>query len=126
MLFYDFKPIDYQPVYLFLDQEGFYVFYALYILTTAIFNGMQKTLTSLKITMVKSVAFAIPLTLIGSMWGVNGIFIGLALSNVLAGVYASIEMRKEIRNNHVELNNTKVIEEYKGDFKRLFSRKKSN
>ena len=51
-----------------------YMFYAFYITTTSIFNGLEKTTTSLKITTVKSLLFIAPLVSIGSIWGVNGIF----------------------------------------------------
>jgi len=101
-----------------------YMFYSLYLITTAIFNGMQKTLTSLKITVVKSIVFAIPLALIGSVWGVNGIFFGLAFANVLAGIYATIPMRKEIKKNYPDLLKVKALEDYKKDVKRLFNRRK--
>ncbi len=103
-----------------------YIPYSIYLITTAIFNGMRKTLISLKITIVKSVVFAIPLTLIGSFWNVNGIFIGLALANILAGIYATIPMRKEIRKHHPALQKASVIKDYQNDIKWLLSKKKSN
>ncbi|MFT5819579.1 MAG: putative MATE family efflux protein [Crocinitomix sp.] len=99
-----------------------YAFYALYLITTAVFNGLQKTLISLKITLMKSLIFAVPLTLIGSNWGVNGIFIGLALANVLAGIYAAIIMRKEIKENHPDLKKLSAIQDYKNDFRKLFKK----
>ncbi len=103
-----------------------YIPYSIYLVTTAIFNGMRKTLISLKITIVKSVVFVIPMTLIGSFWNVNGIYIGLALANILAGIYATIPMRKEIRKHHPELQKASVIKDYQNDIKWLLSKMKSN
>jgi len=48
----------------------------------------------MKIVFVKSFGFTIPLTLIGSFYGVIRIFVGLAFGNILAGLFASYEMKK--------------------------------
>ncbi|PCI33228.1 MAG: hypothetical protein COB60_08040 [Flavobacteriaceae bacterium] len=102
-----------------------YLFYALYVITTSIFNGLKKTMISLKITVIKSIVFAIPLTLIGSLWSVNGIFYGLAIANILAGIYALIAMRKEIKGQRTELHKISALEAYKNDIKWLFQRNKT-
>jgi Na+-driven multidrug efflux pump len=94
----------------------------LYLITTSIFNGLELPLNSLKITLIKSVALSLPLTLIGSFWGVEGIFIGLALSNVLAGVYAAREMRREFVRSDSPLAKVNVWKEYGRDVKKVFRR----
>jgi Na+-driven multidrug efflux pump len=99
-----------------------YVLYGLYLITTSIFNGLELPLNSLKITLIKSVALSLPLTLIGSFWGVEGIFIGLALSNVLAGVYAAREMRREFVRSDSPLAKVNVWKEYGRDVKKVFRR----
>ena len=99
-----------------------YVLYGLYIITTSIFNGLSLTLNSLKISLVKSIAFTIPLTLIGSLWGVLGIFIGLSFSNVLAGLYAAYEMKKDFKRVGSKLAEVNIWNEYRNDLKKLFSR----
>ena len=101
-----------------------YIFYGLYLITTSIFNGLQLPLNSLKISLVKSLLFTVPLTLIGTFWGIKGIFIGLALSNVLAGIYAGHQMRKEFARTHSALADVNVWEEYKQDFQRVLGVKK--
>ena len=68
---------------------------------------------------LKSVLFTIPLTLAGSYWGVEGIFIGLSLSNVLGGIYSAIEMRKQFRRVDSSLAHVNVLQEYKNDFVRV-------
>ncbi len=100
-----------------------YIFYGLYIITTSIFNGLRLTLNSLKISLVKSLFFTVPLTLIGSYWGVVGIFIGLALSNVLAGLYSAYEMRKDFKRAGSDLAEVNVWNEYLYDFKQLLSKR---
>lgn len=84
-----------------------YIFYALYVMTTSIFNGLQQTSISLKITLMRSVVFMIPLGIVGAQFGVNGVFIGIAGANVLAGVWAGCKMRraiKEMKSSLVEVN----------------------
>jgi Na+-driven multidrug efflux pump len=99
-----------------------YIAYGLYLITTSIFNGLELPLNSLKITMIKSFLFTVPLTLIGSFWGVNGIFVGLALSNILAGIYAAREMRLHFKRSHSELAKVNVWKEYLNDLRRLVKR----
>jgi len=102
-----------------------YIFYAFYIITTSIFNGLKRTTISLKITAVKSIIFILPLVSIGSIWGVSGIFIGIALANILIGLYATKIMRKEIKINHPSLSNPNVLEDYKQDAQWVLGRIKA-
>lgn len=99
-----------------------YIFYGLYLITTSIFNGLQLPVNSLNISLVKSIFFTIPLTLFGSMWGVTGIFVGLALSNILAGLFAARQMRQEFRRMDSDLEQVSVVREYWGDIRRLFNK----
>ena len=110
--------IDYTMHYFYIIG-GSYIFYGLYIITTSIFNGLQLPLNSLKITLIRSILFTIPFTFIGSLWGVYGIFVGLSLSNIAAGLYASKEMRKEFAKTNSSLARKNVINEYLKDVKRI-------
>jgi len=67
----------------------------------------------------KTALFTVPLTIAGSFWGVDGIFIGLSASNVLAGLYSGFEMRKQFKKVNSSLANVNVIQEYKNDFIRI-------
>ena len=100
-----------------------YVFYGLYLITTSIFNGLQLPVNSLKISLVKSFLLTIPLTLMGAFWGVQGIFGGLALSNVLAGMYAAYEMRKQFRKVDSALAKVNIWKEYWQDLKGVFGKR---
>lgn len=101
-----------------------YVFYGLYLITTSILNGLKLPVNSMKISMIKSLAFTLPLTLAGSYWGVGGIFIGLSISNVLAGWYAGREMRKEFVRANSAMKDVNVWREYQKDLYGLFKLKK--
>ena len=100
-----------------------YAFYGLYLITTSVFNGLQLTSVSLKISLIKALAFTLPLTLIGSYWGIKGIFIGIAVSNILSGLYAAYQMRQHEKRISSPLQNVNIWEDYKNDFKRIFNRK---
>ncbi len=97
-----------------------YVFYGLFLITTSIYNGLQLPTNSLRITLIKTVAFTIPFTLIGSYWGVFGIFLGLAVSNVAAGLYAGHEMKKTFRKMNSPLADVSVWREYTRDLNSIF------
>ena len=111
--------ISYTSNYFYLVSLS-YIFYGLYLVTTSIFNGLKLTVNSLRISLIKSLLITIPLTLIGSFWGTHGIFIGLALSNVLAGVYASYEMKIDLKKVGSQLAQANLTKEYLNDFKTLF------
>lgn len=118
--------VDYTTRYFYFVSIS-YIFYGLFIITSSIFNGLQLPLNSMKIMLVKSIAFTIPLTLIGTYFGVTGIFIGISVGNVLAGLLAAQEMRKQLRKVNSELAKVNIWHAYKSDFKRIFSvRKNSN
>ncbi|MEM6736704.1 MAG: MATE family efflux transporter [Bacteroidota bacterium] len=108
--------ISYTANYFYIVSLSF-VFYGLYIKAAAIFNGLKLTTNSLKISAVRSFAFTIPLTLIGSYWGVKGIFIGVALSNVFAGFFASYQIRNLERKEFENFSKKNIIRDYLDDFK---------
>lgn len=100
-----------------------YIFYGLFIITSSIFNGLKLPMNSMKIMLVNSTAFTIPLTLIGSYFGITGIFIGITISNILAGLFAAHEMHKQFKKVNSALANVNIWKEYMNDFKRVFSKK---
>ncbi|MBD0402765.1 MATE family efflux transporter [Flammeovirga sp. EKP202] len=100
-----------------------YVFYGFFIMTSSTFNGLQMTKDSLKIMLIKSFAMTVPLTLIGSyFFAIEGIFIGLSISNILGGIYASIFMRKKYKEMDSDLQNAEIWQDYKSDIQGLFYR----
>jgi putative MATE family efflux protein len=103
-----------------------YIFYGLFIITTSILNGLQQPLKSLKIMLVKTLAFTIPFALLGSIMGVKGIFIGLSVSNVLGGFYAAYIMKKDLKSAQSDLATVNIFSEYKKDLMNLVRRKKED
>ena len=97
-----------------------YIFYGLFVITSSIFNGLQLPLNSMKLMLLKSVLFTIPFTLIGSYFGVEGIYIGISLGNIAAGFLASYEMRKQFKKENSKLAKVNIWKEYKNDFSDLF------
>lgn len=99
-----------------------YVAYGLYLITASIYNGLQLPTNSLKITLVKSLVFTLPFTLIGAYWGVPGIFAGLALGNLAAGIYAARAMQNTFKKVNSNLAKVNVWKSYAQDFRRLIRR----
>ena len=98
-----------------------YIFYGLYLITTSIFNGLELPINSLKITLIKSLGFTMPLTLVGALWGIEGIFAGLALSNILGGIYAARQMRAALKTSQSSIAEVNIFEEYLKDFKAILN-----
>ncbi|UTW61986.1 MATE family efflux transporter [bacterium SCSIO 12741] len=92
-----------------------YTFYGFYLITASIFNGLQMPKKAMRIVLVKTLGFTIPLGLIGAYFGVLGIFIGLALSNVAGGIYAAYLMRKQLKMVNSPLAQKNPVESYRDD-----------
>lgn len=103
-----------------------YIFYGFFVVTSSIFNGLQLPINSLRIVMVRALCFTIPMAFMGSFWGVTGIFAGISLSNVAAGVYAMREMRKQLKKVNSSIKELNVWHEYRQDFAKLIRRLGSN
>ncbi len=117
--------IDYTANYFYLVSLSYFS-YGLYLITSSIFNGLKLPVNSLKISLVKTVIFTLPLTFIGSIWGIPGIFIGLSISNLLGGFYAGYEIRKEFKRVGSALKDVNVWNEYKKDILWLFGQRKND
>lgn len=96
-----------------------YIFYAFYVITSSIYNGLKQTKVSLQLSAIKSFVFVVPLVALGSFWGVQGIFVSIAASNILAGVVASKSMSKYIQKEHPELSRINKWKDYASDFTRF-------
>ncbi|MBL4708238.1 MAG: MATE family efflux transporter [Flavobacteriales bacterium] len=118
----DIQVVHYTSMYFYIVSIS-YVYYGIFIITSSIFNGLKLPLNSMKIMLAKSIVLTIPLTIVGSYFGVTGIFIGISLSNILAGILAGYEMRKHFKKVNSELVNVNIWQEYKNDIKRIFNLK---
>ena len=115
----DTSVVAYTANYFYIVSAS-YIFYGLFVITSSIFNGLQLPLNSMKLMLLKSVLFTIPFTLIGSYFGVEGIYIGISLGNIAAGFLASYEMRKQFKKENSKLAKVNIWKEYKNDFSDLF------
>ncbi len=118
-LFSDNNEVVGTTVFYFNVVGASYIFYGLYLITASIFNGLKLPVNSLRIMLVKSFVFTVPLTLLGSFWGVKEIFIGLSISNVLGGIYAAFEMQRQLRKVKSPLARASALQDYRNDLQAL-------
>ncbi|MBO69132.1 MAG: MATE family efflux transporter [Acidiferrobacteraceae bacterium] len=76
-----------------------FAFYGLVILAAAAYNGINRPMQSATISIVRLFILMIPLAWLGSRWwGLNGIFIGIAVANIIGGLLAAWSIRRYISN----------------------------
>ncbi len=96
-----------------------YGLYGIMNVTSAIFNGLQMPQQSLQIALVKTFVFSVPLIIIGSFFSAEVIFVALAVSNILGGLYAGVLMKKSMRKWNRPLAKVNVLQSYVNDIKRV-------
>ncbi len=96
--------------------------FGLALITTSFFNGVYQPGKSLKLTLIKSVGFTIPLAIVGSLFSLNGIWIGLAVANVLAAVYAGKVLNRWLAENNSDLPGRSPVFDYIDDFKTIWGK----
>lgn len=99
-----------------------YPFIGITLVTNSLFNAVDKSKESLKITVIKYIFILVPAVFIGNNFGINGIWIALSVSNLVGGLYASKLFRKWLSSQNSSLNNVKLREEYKKDFKKIINK----
>ena len=87
--------------------------------TAAIFTGVLDPSKALRILFVKAVILTAPLAFIGSLWGVLGIFVGLAASNFLGAIYAARVMRRHLAAPGSALASREPLKDYAEDLRSL-------
>lgn len=100
-----------------------YGFYGILNVTSAIFNGLQLPLLSLRLMLVKTIIFTVPPLIIASYISVTAILVALALGNILAGIYAGYEMRRSERKFGRPIADVNPAKDILQDFKRLLRAK---
>lgn len=72
-----------------------YAFYGIILVTSSMFNALGNPTPSVIITALRMFVFYIPLAYLGSnLFGINGIFIGASLANILVGIIAYLWTKK--------------------------------
>jgi len=95
--------------------------FGLALISTSIFNGVYQPFDSLKITLVKSLVLTIPLTLLGSIISLEGVWIGLAIANILGAVYAGRLINRWLAEKNSRLHGHNPLLDYWSDLKHLLS-----
>jgi putative MATE family efflux protein len=93
--------------------------FGLLLITTSFFNGVQQPKQSLKLTLTKSLALSIPLAIVGSLFGLDGIWVGLAVANIASAIYAARLLNQWLRSNDSTLLDHNPLSDYLNDVKRL-------
>ncbi len=97
--------------------------YGIVMVTSSIFNGVQVPERALKVLLVKTFAFTIPLALLGSFFGATGIFASIALSNIFGAIYAARIMQKSLREASSKLADRSPLQGYLTDWRTLLGAK---
>ncbi len=72
------------------------------MVVNAAFNGLGKPLPAVAISMARMFVLTVPLAYLGSlMWGVNGVFAGVAVANAFSGVMAWVWIRRHFHRQFV-------------------------
>jgi len=100
-----------------------YIFYGLIVVTTSIFNAVHLPKKALNLLFVKSFVFTIPLILIGFLFGIKGVFIGLSVANILGGIYAGKLIHECLEAVGSSISERKPIDDYKNDIRNFFRKK---
>lgn len=94
--------------------------FGLALITASFFNGVYQPKESLKLTLVKSLGFTIPFAIIGSLFNLYGVWIGLALAHLAGGLYAGRLLNQWMAKNDSSLVGERAVLAYWNDFKGLF------
>jgi len=96
--------------------------FGLSLITTSIFNGVYKPNDSMRLILVKALVLTIPLAIIGALFSVNGIWLGLALANFSGAIYAIRLLERWLQNNNSSLAGQNRLLPYVKDFKYLLNK----
>ncbi len=96
-----------------------YAAFGLTLTTTSFFNGVYQPKSSLRITLIKSLMLTIPLTIVGSFFRLEGIWVGIALANFIGMFFADKALSKWLLTNNSDLYGVNRVQAYKDDFKLL-------
>lgn len=91
------KVIEVTRFYLLLVPLSYFA-YGVVMVVNASFNGLGKPFPGVMISSARVIVFLFPLAWLGStLFGVKGIFIAIALANLLAGVWAYFWIKKVVK-----------------------------
>lgn len=100
----------------------FYPFLGLTLVTNSLFNAVEEPKKSLTITLIKYIVVLMPAVIIGSQFGVIGIWIALGLTHLFGGLLARRFFFKWLSKVGSKVGSVKLIDEYTSDFKKIWNR----
>jgi MATE family, multidrug efflux pump len=112
--------INYSKSYLYIVGLSLPAF-GLTLITTSFFNGVQQPRFSLKLTLIKSVFLTLPFAVAGSFLGLNVIWTGLALANIIGSIYAGKLLSLWQKKNNSRLYHYNPLKDYLGDLRKIIS-----
>ncbi|WP_028022494.1 MATE family efflux transporter [Enterovibrio calviensis] len=95
--------------------------FGLVLITSSFFNGVQKPIISLKLTLVKALLFSVPFALIGALFSAPYIWIGLAIANISGAIYAKALLDKWLTEHQSSLteDEASIVGDYLNDMKAI-------
>ncbi len=76
-------------------QPFSYGFVGVTLVVSTVYNALHKPMVATGINLLRLLVFLIPLAYFGDQgWGLKGIFIGVAVANVLSGIIAYVALRR--------------------------------
>ncbi|NRB40001.1 MAG: MATE family efflux transporter [Pseudomonadales bacterium] len=114
----DIQIIEYSRDYFFWVGLSYPAF-GLMLISGAFFNGVQQPGRSLKITLLRNIILMIPLVLLAAMWRLEGIWLAIAVANILAAIYAGKQINSWLITQGSALPGHKPIDDYIADARSL-------
>lgn len=115
--------IGYTKLYFYVVSAS-YAPYGFVMMTAAIFNGIQLPGRSLRVLLVKTFIFTVPLALAGSTFGAIGVFAAIGVSNLLGGIYAAAVMKPAMAQLGSEIADARPLQDYLSDWRAVASKVK--
>lgn len=101
-----------------------YPFYNIATITNSLFNAVNESRQSLKITLLKYTVVLLPSLYIGSQFGLNGVFLALAFTHLIGGFIASRTFNKWLLAQGSDIADVNLFKEYRSDIHNLFNKGK--
>lgn len=84
--------------YIRIGDIGFFML-GIALFTASAFNGLNRPLPSAVLYFIRLLVLMVPMVLIGSyFWGLEGVYLGMSIANIIAGSMSYIWLRRAVRH----------------------------
>ncbi len=84
--------------YIRIGDIGFFML-GIALFTASAFNGLNRPLPSAVLYFIRLLVLMVPMALIGSyFWGLEGVYLGMSIANIIAGSMSYIWLRRAVRH----------------------------